>query len=1829
MRLSYRIRVNDEWKEIGSYCRDGSRQMGLISSKHTSIDTSLFTRNGKSVTNKASFTLTWNSANGKEYQETIAHFLDAIDSGAIIECEIYDTSASSVLFGGYVDLSSLNITSGKIPESVSLSAKDYIIDLDKKVEDNLVFEDMPVNTIIISLLSHANAKQTVALDSVLDATDKLEYFVVTAEDSFTYREIIDRLLFEWGGYVLYRNPSTGGYEIKKMLTPDAEPSHQVHYLVGNSLKTTTGAYKKKGIVVDYPIVSTMENATLYQADISHSFDENGNVIGHILKPEEFYPENGEIQATYQEFQSNYLDREYQEKRARLQNSNIDLLYVKADSFKLQTNPSEGLDQPAVDLISKPSGTQLYPRKAWMLLRNNTSSDINLLTVDMTGTAVYKERIVSITMPKDAKDPEEYETSYVFSKDKALEFASFYIDWQNLSRTTASWSEHEKESSVGDIVVVKHKDSGIAQKYVVVEQTMKFIDANNVTYSNIAVALSGFNAQKDYVDSVVANKRIPTVIGTSEQYYYSTSKTELIGGTWLDAVDSTNENFMWRRTVSRYSNGNVTVSEAYFAGGEAGEPGASAKMLMIVSDTNIIRYKSNSVPYDNAAANLSLQTSGLTSTDATWYVDGANKGRSSTLKITPSDFDRDWQSSSSSSTARMRCIAQADGKIIMGGVSGALVYSSDNGASWTTVTAFTSGAITGISYNNGRYVAVDSNGIIFSSDNVASGWTQVYDSGKILNAIITDGSVFVAVGEQYPGTEGIICKSANGIDWETIGGVFPNFYAICYDSKKFHAVGAGGIVWASEDGSTWTQTATIGFDCRGISYDGKYIAGGQGGQIAYSNDGRNWHNGTVTRTSETSVSHIRAIASAYGVYYSVCYLSNEYGEVWTSNNGRDWTVCYSTDAANTRLWVVGFIGTGILASGDSGKVYYLPLPRSVLVKAESEGVSDTVSIVILQDAIGTSGADGKDGEEGSGIKTSFTRTYTEAQWNDYCLVDSYETWGQTESIRNGCRKGDIFVVSGEASDTGNYHMCLSRCTNDSGDLAGQSISHVVSQKGSTGPQGDPGEAGADAIKPLTIVPSLYSYSLSPRGIITSAQIPFGKESFIITLNAQLFKISGTVKWTIKKDGVEYIVNSEKGNIGETLEIELIVGESTSVITAYAECNENPNYSDEITIYGQVSGSPEVKKARDGVVDYYELYTITSLSDGSPLIKGDYVLARVMDDAGNTYIAPFTYNGIDKWDELKKTDTNRSTILGSVLDDALSSNETIPSNSVLYSFIENLVAKDAFIDNLNIKKHLISDTYKENDDGFPLEGWKADAVSGIIRAKGIKTQDMTAVGATIEGTFQHSSFKTIGENSGTPYSSSIEASLWSIDSFIKSIPYYGRSGVTGYYNAYKSGSITYNGVNYTGYYNKNWTGQTLISAAKVTRTASLGTSSGTNVLANITVKALAAEQGLSLSDNELVRINVHCKGDTTRFQFYVNGTESKEEKSSDFGIFHGFLRPQDQIRVYAFNTNWINSRSVSCTVDFYHEGIPILPYTSDTAPKNIDAGNTVSWTVPSNTNVSQARVSCNTYTFSDSRAVTARLVHTSGNSASVLDTIQTGTDWAKKFWTINVKPGDTIRIETYIVENEESTEFPYYTKLYAASCVFGYATDMRALFLYGSNGNTYIRHYDESVKEGWSEVSISSTISGANTSRTRYKGDSLISSALKSFEADKEYMVNSSSSYVKVNSNTSVYIDRFKVSSSMIQYRTTSMTWGTILPYSSNGIYSTLYANVVPLTSVTSIETANIMPIKAKETDSDASSSNKYSIGSSTRRYSSIYVTDASIAGWKIKQDSSGNLVFTYG
>lgn len=97
-----------------------------------------------------------------------------------------------------------------------------------------------------------------------------------------------------------------------------------------------------------------------------------------------------------------------------------------------------------------------------------------------------------------------------------------------------------------------------------------------------------------------------------------------------------------------------------------------------------------------------------------------------------------------------------------------------------------------------------------------------------------------------------------------------------------------------------------------------------------------------------------------------------------------------------------------------------------------------------------------GEHGYGIVAAVIRNnYTESDWSVYAAIDRVEPYSNTSSTRNGCRIGDIFTVSGKATDTGNYHIAYYRCTNSSGDLQGKCFAHTISPKGD---KGDTGNAG---------------------------------------------------------------------------------------------------------------------------------------------------------------------------------------------------------------------------------------------------------------------------------------------------------------------------------------------------------------------------------------------------------------------------------------------------------------------------------------------------------------------------------------------------------------------------------------------------------------------------------------------------------------------------------------------------------------------------------------------------------------------------------------------------
>ena len=64
----------------------------------------------------------------------------------------------------------------------------------------------------------------------------------------------------------------------------------------------------------------------------------------------------------------------------------------------------------------------------------------------------------------------------------------------------------------------------------------------------------------------------------------------------------------------------------------------------------------------------------------------------------------------------------------------------------------------------------------------------------------------------------------------------NIYSICYGNGKFVAVGGNGKMAYSSDGVTWTEVANSAFGSYAIQFicygDGKYIASGYNGRMAY-------------------------------------------------------------------------------------------------------------------------------------------------------------------------------------------------------------------------------------------------------------------------------------------------------------------------------------------------------------------------------------------------------------------------------------------------------------------------------------------------------------------------------------------------------------------------------------------------------------------------------------------------------------------------------------------------------------------------------------------------------------------------------------------------------------------------------------------------------------------------------------------------------------------------------------------------------------------------------------------------------------------------------------
>ena len=276
---------------------------------------------------------------------------------------------------------------------------------------------------------------------------------------------------------------------------------------------------------------------------------------------------------------------------------------------------------------------------------------------------------------------------------------------------------------------------------------------------------------------------------------------------------------------------------------------------------------------------------------------------------------------------------ATGVLTAVGPAAAIHSSSDTGATWTrrAVPAGFAGdlyAVANYTANLGvttapgmRTIAVGAGGAALVSTDASVTWTVGRDfdpASPTLRGIVSVGSAFYAVGDG-----GAIRSTTDGSTWSTAtSNTGANLRAIAYGNGRYVAAGDGGTLVTSTDGGlTWTAQAIAGAgNLRAIAYGSNNNNADNGGTILINTFVAVADNGTAVVSNDGGATwSVVAIAGA-GELVGIAYISrfvavDRSGNAFASANGQSWSSAVATGRSGLRA--IATNGYGYSATGDGG------------------------------------------------------------------------------------------------------------------------------------------------------------------------------------------------------------------------------------------------------------------------------------------------------------------------------------------------------------------------------------------------------------------------------------------------------------------------------------------------------------------------------------------------------------------------------------------------------------------------------------------------------------------------------------------------------------------------------------------------------------------------------------------------------------------------------------------------------------------------------------------------------------------------------------------------
>ena len=259
-------------------------------------------------------------------------------------------------------------------------------------------------------------------------------------------------------------------------------------------------------------------------------------------------------------------------------------------------------------------------------------------------------------------------------------------------------------------------------------------------------------------------------------------------------------------------------------------------------------------------------------------------------------------------------------------TGNRVMTSPDGITWTPRTSAADNAWQSVTYGNGLFVAVAFSGIgdrVMTSPDGYNWTPRTSAANNRWDSVTYGNGLFVAVGSS--GTGNRVMTSPDGITWTSrTSAADNNWGSVTYGNGLFVAVsgtGTGNRVMTSPDGINWTsRTSAADNNWTRVTYgNGLFVAvsiSGSGNRVMTSPDGINW-------TSRTSAADNNWGSVTYGNGLFVAVSGTGTGNrVMTSPDGINWTSRVSAANNTWRSVTFGnglFVAVAVTGTGTGNRV----------------------------------------------------------------------------------------------------------------------------------------------------------------------------------------------------------------------------------------------------------------------------------------------------------------------------------------------------------------------------------------------------------------------------------------------------------------------------------------------------------------------------------------------------------------------------------------------------------------------------------------------------------------------------------------------------------------------------------------------------------------------------------------------------------------------------------------------------------------------------------------------------------------------------------------------